>query len=246
LKLSNSSRWLIEARGLPWAARASCLFAAATIVIEGEEDDHVPVSFIPTLKIWAWLTLELRHLPDLLFAIQLLNGALMGLPLTEDSKEKVREDIRELELALGGVFLNLTDADLRPLANVADVLEPLGLFTARAALLYTLGYAEKLREDGSLPKEETDEAVNRMFAVLASQPVARKARGAMILDGLGGQCLTTTVLGLTVAIRFDGALRFVLLAEAVLGSLDAFFATTLEQQVIPHTEKFFIDLVESA
>ncbi|MGH9425191.1 MAG: tetratricopeptide repeat protein, partial [Terriglobia bacterium] len=232
--------------GLLWAARASCVFVTASIIIEGEEGSHIPVSFVPTMKIWAWLALELRHLPDFLYAIQLLNGALVSLPLAEESQAKVREDIRELEFALGRLFLNLSDADLRQLENVPDILEALGLFTARSALLYTLGHEEKLRDDGSLPKEERDEEVNRLFSLLASQPIAQQTRGPMILNGEGHQSLFTTILGMTVEISAEGNLQSILVAEAVLGSLEAFFATAIDQRVIPHTEKLRVDLIESA
>ena len=85
--------------GLHWAARASCCLAAASI-IEGEKDGDLPASIVPTMKIWAWNALDLCRLPDVLFAIQLLNGCLAGLPLTEESKAKVREvqaKLREVE-----------------------------------------------------------------------------------------------------------------------------------------------------
>ncbi len=84
----------------------------------------------------------MRHLPDFLIAIQLLTGSMATLPLTEDSKIKVSEDIRELDMALGSLFLNLDETNLRKLESLPDVLEGLGLFMARSALLYTLGHAE--------------------------------------------------------------------------------------------------------
>ncbi|MEH6578827.1 MAG: hypothetical protein V7731_17330 [Amphritea sp.] len=231
--------------GMLWAARASCAFLAATLVIEGEEESQLSVSFVPTMKTWAWLALELRHLPDFLFAIQMLNGALATLPLTEDSKAKVSEDIRELDVALGSLFLNLDESDLRKLENVPDVLEALELFMARSALLYILGHMETLRIDGSLPVTETDEDVNRIFSLLASQPVVENLRGTITLNSEELQTLSTTILGMIVEINIEGSRQSILVAEAVLGSLEAFFATAIEQHVIPHTEKLRINLIES-
>ena len=37
--------------GLLWAARASCIFAIASIFIEAEEDSDLPVSVVPTLML---------------------------------------------------------------------------------------------------------------------------------------------------------------------------------------------------
>jgi hypothetical protein len=94
--------------GLLWAARATCAMAAASIIIEGEEDSTIPVTFVPTMKVWCWIALGLRYIPDFLFGIQMLNGALATLPLTEESKEIVQNDIRELDYAFGSICLNLT------------------------------------------------------------------------------------------------------------------------------------------
>lgn len=232
--------------GLLWASRASCAFLAASLVMEGEEESQLPASFVPTMKIYAWIALELRHLPDFLFAVQLLNGAMATLPLTEDSKVKVSEDIRELDMALGSLFLNLDETDLHKLESLPDVLEGLGLFMARSALLYTLGHADTLRADGSLPESESDEEVNRIFSMLASQPVAQYLRGSLVLNLESPQTLSTTILGMAVEINIEGSIQSILVAEAVLGSLEAFFATAIEQRVVPHTEKLLLNLVEDA
>lgn len=231
--------------GMLWAARVSCILLVASLVIEGEDNSQLPVSFVPTMKIWAWIALELRHLPDFLFAIQLLNGALATLPLAEDSKAKVSEDIRELDVALGSLFLNLEETDLRKLANVPDVLDALGLFMARSALLFILGHADVLRADGSIPTTESDEEVNGFFSMLASQPVAQNLRSPITLNAEGPQTLSTSILGMTVEINIEGSLQSILAAEAVLGSLEAFFATVIEKRVIPHTERLRINLIES-
>ena len=231
--------------GLLWAARASCIFLAASLIIEGEEENTIPVSFVPTMKTWAWLALELRHLPDFLLTIQLLNGALASLPLAEDSKEKVIEDIRELDIALGSLFLNLDEIELEKLSGLPDILEALDLFMARSALLYILGHLDILRTDGSLPPTESDEETNRIFSLLASQPVANSLCGSLTLNTEESQILHTSILGMTVEIKIEGSMKSILVAEAVLGTLEAFFATALEQRVTPHTEKLCINLIES-
>ncbi|MCP3468703.1 hypothetical protein NLM33_00025 [Bradyrhizobium sp. CCGUVB1N3] len=233
--------------GLLWAARSSCIFAAATLSIEGEENSHPPVGIIPTLKIWAWIALAMRHVPDLLHTIQILSGALEVLPLADESKAKVKEDLFELEVALGSVLLNLEENDLRKLTGLPDVLEALGLFTARTALLYALGYDDVLRADGSLPESETDEDVSQFLSIVASQPVADQTRGPLILNIVGQQQkLATRILGMTIEIEFDGTDQLINVAAMVLGSVEAFFSTSLEQRIMPHTERFHIKLRESS
>jgi hypothetical protein len=233
--------------GLLWAARATAVMAAASIAIEGEEDSVIPVGFVPTTKVWAWIALGLRHIPDFLLTIEMLGGMLAILPLTEDSKERLREDIRDFEHALGCIVLNLEDAELRQLETLPDILESLELIMARAALLYTLGYSAILREDGSIPKGETDEGAQEMFSILASQPLARQTRGPLITYGEGRQKLAATMLGMTVEIEFERTSdQMIVVAEAVLGALEAFFATAIDERVIPHAEKFRINLIHGA
>ncbi len=233
--------------GLLWAARASCVFVAAMHAIEGEEDSQLPVGIIPTLKMWAWIALQMQHLPEMLQAVQLLNGALACMPLTDDSKKKVRHDLEELDMALGSVLLDLQEDDLRRLGTLPDILEQLGLLMARTALLYTLGHREVLRADGSLPASETDEDADRMLSILASQPVAEQTRGPLILNADGEkQTFVTKILGMTIEVELGGTAQSIIVAETVLGSLEAFFSTSLEQRIMPHTERFEIRLTESS
>ncbi len=231
--------------GLLWAARASCSFLAASLVMEGEEDSELPVSFIPTMIFWAWTALELQHIPDFLYAIQLLNGALATLPLSDESKDKVREDIHEFDMALGCLFLNLDETNLNSLEALPDILEALGLFSARSALLYALGHVDTMRTDGSLPESESDEDVNQLFSILASQPIAQSFRGPLVLNSESQQTFSTTILGMTVEINITGSTQSILVAEAILGSLEVFFATAIEQRIVPHTEKLQLSVQES-
>jgi hypothetical protein len=230
--------------GLLWAARATCIFLAASLVMQSEEESHIPVVFIPVMKVLAWIARELRHLPDFLYAIQLLNGALATLPLTEESQARLKDDMSELDMGLTSLFVKLDEADLGKLENVPDILEALGLFGARTALLYILGHIDVLRADGSFPPSESDEEVNRVLSMVASQPISQQLRGSLILN-YGKQIISTKILGMTVEVVLSGSTQSILIGEAILSSLEAFFATTIEQRIIPHLENLRLTLVEN-
>ena len=125
-------------------------------------------------------------------------------------------------MALGCLLLNLDEMELLGVRSVPDVLEALGLFTARAALLYALGQTEILREDGSLPKEESDEVVRSFLSTLESQPVADSPLGPMVLNGDGPQTLATIILGMRLELDIPDA-ESAPIAEAMLGCLEALF-----------------------
>ena len=126
--------------GLLWAARASCIFAMASIFIEAEEDSDLPASIVPTVMMLAWIAVELRHLPDSLEAVRLVRGCAAGLPLDDASNERVAKRLMEFDLILGSQLLNFTSAELEQVVQLPDVLDRLGLHQSRNSLLYALGY----------------------------------------------------------------------------------------------------------
>lgn len=232
--------------GLLWAARSACVFGIASVIILGEEEGELPVTIIPALKMLAWITLELRHIPDFLAAIQLLNGAAQSLPLADESKELVSKDLMELGAALGSVLLNLTEGELSQLAELPDILNALGLWMSRSGLLFAMGHGDALRADESIPEGETDEGARELMTMLASQPVGRHGR-PLVLNSDEPHTLETSILGMRVVIEIDGSDQQIMIAEIVAGAFEVVFATVPEQRVAPHTEKVTIriETVES-
>lgn len=226
--------------GLLWAARASCGLAMATAIIEADRNGEVPIETVATTKLWTWLSLELWHLPDTLHGIQLLNGLLSSLPLADESKERVREDLLELDLALASLLLDVEASELTAFATIPDLLGGLGLHTSRAALLYSMGHLETLRAEGAIPATETDASFAELMDKLWRDGVAERIRAPLILNGPGAQTLSSTILGMNVAVAFDCA-ELIPVAEAILGTLEVFFATAIEQ-IAPHTETYRIAL----
>ena len=230
--------------GLYWAARATCIFAMASIIIESEEESELRIEIIPTLTLLGWISLQLRHLPDFLQAIQLLNGIARASPLAEESKARLERKIQELDMAQASLLLNSSPSELLGLDGLPDILEALGLIHSRTALLYVLGHEGALREDGSLPKSEPIEKVAEIYSLLASQPVSDDIWGPLVLNGFGSQAFATIVLGVEIEVSVTGSTTSILVAEAVLGTLEAFLATAVELEVRPHTERLRIEIAE--
>ena len=232
--------------GLLWAARASCFFATASIFIEAEEDSELPASIVPTVMMLAWIAAELRHLPDALEAIRLVRGCTAGLPLDEASKERVAKRLMEFDLILGSQILNFTPAELQQVVQLPDVLDRLGLHQSRNSLLYALGHEAVLREDGSLPKEETPESVAEFFTLLASQPTSNDFHGPVIFNASDPQSYVSKVQGMRVVVHHQSSVTSILVAEAVIGAIEALFATAPEVGAAAHTENFAIRIQENA
>lgn len=230
---------------LLWAARSSIIMAAAGLAAEGEEQSELPVGFVPTVKIWAWIALQLRLVPELLLTMRLLNMSLATLPLDDASKARVAEGIQELDAAFASNILNMADDEVRLLSRLPDALEAAVMPMSHIALLYTLGYEELLREDGGIPAEETAEGIEDFFAMLKAQPVSSQLFDHLILNPHSGQTLETCICGLTVEIVAPGDDTVIVLAQALVATFEAMLATMLEEEVGPHTERFRIDIVET-
>ena len=230
--------------GLLWAARASCIFSITSIFIEADENSDLPASIVPTLMLLGWISVELRHLPEFLEAIRLIRGCAASLPLDDSSQKRVAKRLQQFDLSLGSQLLNLAPSELERIAGLPDVLDRLELFTSRAALLYALGYEQQLRGDGSLPADEAPEKAAELFTMLASQPVSDDPHGPLILNESRRQTYVSTVLGMRVEVHHQGSETSILVAEAVIGSIEALFATTLELIALAHTELFSITIEE--
>ena len=232
--------------GLLWAARATCIFAMASIFIEAEEGSDLPASIVPTVMTLAWITVELRHLPDALEAVRLVRGCAAALPLDGTSKELVSKRLMEFDLILGSQILNFTSAELQEVVQLPDVLDRLGLHQSRNSLLYALGHEAVLREEGSLPKEETPESVAEVFTLLASQPASNDLPGSVVFNESNPQSYVSRVQGIQVVVHHQSSETSILVAEAVVGVIEALFATAPDVGAAAHTENFGIWIQESA
>lgn len=230
--------------GLLWAARSTCLTAVAWTISEVEEEGDVPMDALPVVKLWAWLAVELRHIPDLLAAMQLIMSLERAMPLTEDGKARLFDEIHNIDLLCAGQLLKASASDLNKLVGLPDVLDRTLMYFSRTALLYSIGYEDKLREEGTVPEDESPDAARELFSRLANQPVFKQLFGPVICNSEQGQVLETKVLGLTVRALCSGSETSILVGEVVLGALEVFLATASDLQVVPHTEVFEIVIKE--
>lgn len=230
--------------GLPWAARASCMFAIATVVVESEESSELPPSIVPLALLLAAIAIEIGHIPDTLESICLARGCVEKLPLTDESKERATKFLQELDLIVACQILNLTETELQKIKSLPDTLERLEMIQSRTALLYTLGHEDVLRNDGSIPESESSDAVSEIFIRLANQPAASKQNEVIVTNQDKAQCFTSRVYGVELRVHHSCTEASILAAEAVIGAIEATFATMFDFKIMPYTESFSITIHE--
>ena len=84
----------------------------------------------------------------------------------------------------------------------------------------------------------------QLMSQLKYQSAAGNVDVPLVLNEDGVQSLSSSILGMRVIVDFDGS-TMISVAETVLGTLEAFFATAIEQKIVPHTEEYRIALTVS-
>lgn len=227
---------------LLWAARSSIVSAVAGLVVEGEEESTLPIGFIPAVKVWGWIVLQQRLLPEFVFTIRLLNLALNTLPLDTDSKTRLEEDIRDLDAAFGSNILNMTDDEVSSLSSLPDALKDALMPASRIALLYSLGYEDLLRDEGSIPDKELPSDVLNFMTVLKAQPVSKELYGRIKTNPTAENVVETYISGLNISVYSSGDDIGIVLAQTIVSTFEAVLATIVEEGVGPHAERFHVEI----
>ncbi len=86
-----------------------------------------------------------------------------------------------------------------------------------------------------------------MFSELMSQPIGAEgaSNGLVLNDAPDNQHFVTRILGMAVEIHAPPSDNAILVVEMLLSSLEAFLATAIEHRIMPHTERFTIEVVET-
>lgn len=225
--------------GLLWAARNYALAATTQEMAQFSRTQILDTVTPAVLSQLFECETALRRVPQALSAYE-LGAMIRNGRSTTHQQRKFSNDLRiEQGHRLGALLLGTAFDDLRRIAKLPDVLERLGLEQVRSVLLFLMGREDVLRADGSIPKEETSEGVEELFGQWAA--LAKKAgltNPDYMLDETA--VLRSRVLGCEVVATCENNLTSLAVGEALLGTLEALLATSLNQRVLPHLERLNI------
>jgi len=229
-----------ERVGLLWAARNKALAAVERTLAVFHSQGEVIQPALLALQRLVWIELQLGRIPHVLSAMTLASLIASHLKLTEDRQKAYSEERQVQEAVLGIHFLNIPFEALSGLSRLPGVLERQGLIIARMALLFSLGQEQALRKEGHIPASEDPKAVQTFFELWQDQPAAKDIPPQpMLMDG-ATSLLTSTVLGSELVVETPNNAISFSVVESLLGALEAFMATSDEQDVLPHRERMTI------
>jgi hypothetical protein len=234
-----------ESAGLLWAARANVLAAANQAFSDYWEDGELTQQTLFCLQNLVWLELQLGRVPCVLGWVELTTLVARQLSLDDEQEEafKDKHDARDRILAI--LLLNTEVEDLKWLDFLPNVLEDLGLYFSWMALLYGLGYEDYLRSENVIPAGETSEDVRGFFWKWSNQPVAADLPPRPDFLRKETVTLRSNVLGCEVVVTSANNLESIHLSETIAGSLEAFLATSLGEELMPYRSELQISIAPS-
>ena len=218
--------------GLLWAARSCALASTERCFAYFREQGTLVRGSLPCLQQLERMELFLGRIPQLLMAMELESVLVPQLMLRDQALERAQNNRQLMEGMLGILFLSASIDQLKRLGDMPEALEQIGIFIPKACLMYALGYTKELSEEGFPTVEQADAFMKLAY----EQPGRLQLPARPQIDD--GQSITfkTNVLGCEVSLRAQANAFSICVAEAVLGSIEAFFATSLNERILPYRQ----------
>ncbi len=185
-----------------------------------------------------WLELQLGRVPAVLQWMDLASAVASNLAITGKRKRAFEEERFIQDGILGILFLRAEPAQLQMLSALPSRLDLAGLLLSRTALLYSLGYEDELRREGSIPREDDSNAVLELACRWAKQPASLDLPATPEFGESSEVVLRSRVLGCEVTGIVANNFASICLAEWTLAALEGLLATSLDVDMFPHAQDF--------
>ena len=224
-----------EEVGLPWAARNYTLAAVNQEFSAFKRYGGIGALRASVLSRHFDTEFTLGRVPQIL-SVHELEMIVRGAQARTDGQRRHLDQVQEARMMqIASLLLQTPVAKLGDIAQLPDALERLALPMSRTALLYLMGNEDILRTEGWIPEQETPEGAEtfmrdlRDYGVKADYPVPDFALEETVT-------LSSNVLGCRIELACANNLVSVGIGEAVLGSLEALLATSLDHRILPRVD----------
>jgi hypothetical protein len=223
-----------EKLALPWAAY-NCLVIAASFEIkkwfEGKKITKRLLSII-----WSLLRTEilLGRLPNIFLWYELF---VIIYRQFDDAKNEIPDDIFfDGCLAVRLLHIDQKDDCLTYLPNILDNLE---LSLSNDAVLFLLGYEEKIIEHYKDDNIKNVSALESFFQKVYAQPLNDQFFFQTEFQNSDILVLKTIIIGCNIIFEFDKNKNMIFLVETILASLESILATSVGK-IVPLVESIFV------
>ncbi|MEX4005287.1 hypothetical protein AB4Y38_41400 [Paraburkholderia sp. EG285A] len=233
-----------EEVGLPWAARNYTLAAVSQELSAFKRYGNIGALSASVLSRYFDTEFKLGRVPQILSAHELEMIVRNAQARTDGQRRHLSRMQEAHMMEIAALLLQMPINELSEIAQLPDALERLALPMSRAALLYLMGNEDILRVEGWIPQQETSEGVEafmrnlRDYGAKAEYPIPDFAFGETVT-------LSSNVLGCRIDVVCANNLVSMGIGEAVLGSLEALLATSLDHQIVPQVDHLQLRVLPS-
>ena len=228
--------------GLLWAARSVCLSALVKTDIISSSSAEVKIEVIPTVVTLAWLSLELGRVSDLLHCLHLMHSMLHIIPITEDSKSNLIEEIQRIDNILSGFLTGIDDSFVVVVSKLPDILKTLGLSYSMLVLLYRLGHSNEIIEHGLIKEDSNIDDIAELVNTIASEYGSFDLPKSPRLNQGEDFFVKTKIIGVDIEFLGGSSIEDILLCEGLVTATEIFLATAFSNNIWPTIERLEIHI----
>lgn len=224
-----------EEVGLPWAARNYTLAAVSQEFSAFKRYGSIGALRASVLSRYFDTEFNLGRIPQILSAHELEIIVRNAQARTDGQHRRLDQVLDTHMMKIAALLLHTPVDEMSDIAQLPDALERLAMPMSRTALLYLMGNEDILRTEGRIPEQETPEGAEtfmrdlRNYGVESEYPVPSFALSETIT-------LSSNVLGCHIDVVCTNNLLSIGIGEAVLGSLEALLATSLDHRILPQVD----------
>ena len=221
------------------------LTAANQSLHEFHESGRLLPVVLPCLQRMVWLDFRLGLVSSALSWIATATYVAHHLMLEKARKDAYLKERTMQDMVLGALLLKTELWELKWLDSIPEVLRRLGLEHSRMMLLYALGYEDFLRQDGTIPKTETSDAIRDLLLKTSDQPANKELPARPEFLRAKRVVFRSWVIGCEIVAEADNTLASVSLTQAVLATLESLLATSLDWQILPQRPRLLLSVESS-
>lgn len=239
LTLLDSS-YAYESAGLLWAARNKLIVAIERAFRVFQAEGEMPRIAHHCLRRLTWIEMQLGRIPQILQAIVWTRFCEGLLNSTGRSESQSAQETMLLQAALSIHFLNVPFSRISALEQLPDALARLDLGMPRLAVLYALGHEKLVNEEGLAESPKNTNDMLEFFERWQDQPAREDLPSEPSLNEGARAMIHSIILGAEFVVDCPNDAASIGVAESLLGAMEAFMATSDENDVFPHAEKTVI------
>jgi len=221
--------------GLPWASRASMLFAASMLTDKFWKKDELNIEQVKAYIRLSWIELELGRLGQSLLWFEL------ALIIQSNVEEAFigENEIINYDGCISHFILNVPHNQLSKFGKLPNFLEELGLLNSRGMLLCALGYEEAFSEEYEVT---IDEKHHEFLAMVRDIDLGKNIKPFNDLIGKRGD-IESHLLGGKISVNYPQKSPFIELAESILAMLEGLLATAWVDKLMPIESSITVEII---